>query len=183
MDLRKDFNAVKADLFAWSGGLSQYEAKTPSFTWGADWTPGARTARRGARQAPPQDRIPAGPQDGIANSPSRRPTAGHQGGRTEAPAPDWLGAHARGTAVRGRHPAGVSRSADDRRPLVCFVHGGHLGEPAPALRSGRRHRHRQVKTLATLWDGGETDDDRQPRLWNRPWRTCVPHRRPLPVPS
>ena len=162
MDLRKDFNAVKTDLFAWSGGLSQHVAKNAIIDMGAGlkaW--GAYCKARKHGPIPPQGRLPAGPQavpqDRLHTI--QRPQQ-HPGGRMpRASAQNRLGADARGTAVCRRHPARHGRPQG--RALVRVVHGGHVRARTRA-QARPRHRHRHGGEDAGRGVGWREKDGRGP---------------------
>ena len=156
MDLRKDFNAVKADLFAWSGGLSQYVAKNAVIHMGRGldaWGEYCKERKRGKPRRktgfpPVRKRYRK-----LAFTPSNgRNSTRVDGPNVRLPRIGWVRMREELRFEGDILSVTVSRTAG--RWFASFT--VDTCEPAPALRSGPDIGiDMGVKTLATLWDGGE----------------------------
>ena len=160
MDLRRDFNAVKGDLFEWSGGLSQYVAKNAIIhmgkgldSWGAYCT--ARKHGRAHRKVgfPPIRKR----HRKLAFTPSNgRNSIRVDGRNVRLPRIGW---------VRMREDLrcegdilGVTVSRTAGRWFASFT--VDTCQPAPAPRPGPTVGiDMGVKTLATVWDGVAPEPD------------------------
>ena len=155
-DLRKDFNAVKSDLFAWSGDLSQYVAKNAVIDMGRGldaWGVSCKALKHGQphRQVgfpPVRKRYRK-----VAFTPSNgRNSIKVNGRQVRLPRIGW---------VRMREE--LRFDGDIMRVTVSKTAGRWFAsftvdtcEPAPAPRPGPDIGiDMGVKTLATLWDGVE----------------------------
>ena len=156
MDLRKDFNAVKADLFEWSGGLSQYVAKNAVIHMGRGldaWGEYCKERKCGKPRRktgfpPVRKRYRK-----LAFTPSNgRNSIRVDGRQVRLPRIGWVRLREELRFEGDILSVTVSRTAG--RWFASFT--VDTCEPAPALRSGPDVGiDMGVKTLATLWDGEE----------------------------
>ena len=164
MDLRKQFNAVKRDLFPWSKPLSQNVAKNAIIHTGKGldaWGAYRKALKKGKR--PRRVGFPRYRKRGkhMAFTPTNgRNTIRVDGNRVRIPAIGW---------VRMREPlrfagdilsATVSLEAD--RWHIAFQ--VDTGEPEPSKRPGPTVGiDMGIQTLATLWDGDKRTKILNPR--------------------
>ncbi len=164
MDLRKDFNAVKADLFAWSGGLSQNVAKNAIIhrgrgleAWGA--------ACKARKHGQPHRKVGFPPvrkrYRKLAFTPSNgRNSIQVDGRQVRLPRIGWVRMREALRFDGDILSITVSRTAG--RWFASFT--VDTGEPAPAPRPGPDVGiDMGVKTLAVLWDGGEKTEIANPK--------------------
>ena len=164
MDLRKDFNAIKSDLFEWSCPLSQYVSKNAIAHMGRgldSWGEYCKERKRGK----PRRKVGFPPlrkrRRKIAFTPSNgRNSIQVEGPNVRLPKIGW---------VRMREELrfegdimGVTVSRKGGRWFASFTVDTCL--PAPAARPGPDTGiDMGVSTLATLWDGEEVEEIATPQ--------------------
>ena len=168
MDLRQDFNAVKADLFAWSGDHSQYVSKNAIIHMGkglASWGAYCKARKHGK----PHRKVGFPPlrkrHRKIAFTPSNgRNSIKVDGCNVHLPKIGW---------VRMREELrfegdiiGVTVSRKGGRWYASFT--VDTCEPAPDPKPGPDIGiDMGVKTLATVWDGKEVEEIANPKALAR----------------
>ena len=168
MDLRKDFNAVKSDLFEWSCPLSQYVSKNAIAHMGRgldSWGEYCKERKRGQ----PRRKVGFPPlrkrHRKIAFTPSNgRHSIQVEGPNVRLPKIGW---------VRMREELrfegdimGVTVSRKGGRWFASFTVDTCL--PAPEARPGPDIGiDMGVKTLATMWDGEEVEEIANPKALAR----------------
>ena len=164
MDLRKDFNAVKSDLFKWSCPMSQYVSKNAIVNMGRgldSWGEYCQERKRGK----PRRKVGFPPRRKrhrkIAFTPSNgRHSIQVEGPNVRLPKIGW---------VRMREDLrfegdimGVTVSRKGGRWFASFTVDTCL--PAPEARPGPDIGiDMGVKTLATMWDGEEVEEIANPK--------------------
>ena len=164
MDLRKDFNAVKTDLFAWSGGLSQYVAKNAIIDMGAGlkgWGAYCKARKHGQ----PHRKVGFPPvrkrYRKLAFTPSNgRHSIRVDGCRVRLPGIGWVRMREELRFAGDVMRVTVGRKAG--RWYASFT--VDTCQPAPAPRPGPDIGiDMGVKTLAVVWDGGKKTAVANPR--------------------